>query len=54
MTNSVYQAPMYGCQIGTNCLFCLPNRTNCILLVSLTHELGTCPTRQPIGSHARS
>jgi hypothetical protein len=25
-----------GCQIGTRCSFCMPNRTKCILLVSLT------------------
>jgi hypothetical protein len=24
--------PMHGCQIGTTVLFCMPNRTDCVLL----------------------
>jgi hypothetical protein len=35
--------PIHDCQIGTKCvLFCMPNRTNHILLVSVTNILAHC------------
>jgi hypothetical protein len=30
---------MYGYRLGTKCLFCMPNRINCILLVSVMHPI---------------
>jgi hypothetical protein len=32
--------PINGCQVGTNVLFCMPNRTKCVLLVSVMPDAG--------------